>query len=128
MEPAHFARTVLKVKLRDHKIRCAVDTSFGVVWSDGADDERFWRFVEQDRLGEIHVRLTLAVKDRDTGAGTTINRDFSCRPDFFDTEDEVARYVRVCLQDLWLHELDEQFTFDGKRIYDPHVTKERKAA
>jgi hypothetical protein len=79
-------------------------------------------------LVTVEMMITARVRDRD-GYGSSANDPFvgleDPRSETFQVDrcltDAVRRWVRGCLQELVLHELDECLAADGRRIFDPHL-------
>jgi hypothetical protein len=44
----------------------------------------------------------------------------TCAPAWFRGPRDVLGFLRRCLESLYLHELREQFEYEGRKVWDPH--------
>jgi hypothetical protein len=103
---------------------------FEKVWQDlidkveisGALPVRFQLRPPRDLFGDLLLDVYMGVECVHTGGQTEIRKGtyIPHNTRLFQTEHDRLTWLRREVQSLYLHELDEQFKFDGAVVFDPH--------
>lgn len=81
-----------------------------------------WRFYERETSHGTQVCVTVDVTCVNSGLQVPLSTAWRHIENWYD-DNRVLQIVRDAIRDLVVHEVLETFTFDGKKVFDPHFVK-----